>query len=211
MRLKGTDNEGEQTYRRNRLAVKLSESEGLEGMQAKITVDRASVRGCDVAGSEESWSAALMQAIYFNTGAGDQSDDSDYNGEMFASISVQRNDTNAGLVVRARLSRCTTSDCLEFDRVMDKKLMRNARFGEEITVRHQWKPESGSIKFQAVQGSTKKSASYDYSQTTTAAFASNKLIRANVQARTVLATCEDGSKLPKGQITARFNEVRLKK
>jgi len=210
-RLKGTQDEGEQTYRRNRLAVKFSESEGLEGMQAKVTVDKASVRGCDVADSEESWVSATMQAIYFNTGAGDQNDDSDYTGDMFATLSVQRNDTNSGLVVRATVGKCLTSDCGEFTTELDKKLMRNAKLGQEITVRHLWKPASGTINFRVIQGGNKRVASYDYTQTSTAAFSSNKLIRANVQSRTVLANCEGGSKLPKGEITARFNEVRLKK
>lgn len=211
MRLKGTFSEGASSARRNRLQVKKALSEGLVGMQAKMTVLKASVRGCSVANSEISEAAGQVQAVYFNTGAGDPNDDSNFSGEVFVTLATGRSDQVTGLEARAYVGSCDNSDCSIYTNVFDEQVLDNVQIGQEISLRHVWKQEDGTIKFTAKQGPRTGSATYDYTGDLTVGFPSVREMRANIQARTDLAACESGSKKPKGVISIQVNEVRLKK
>ncbi len=211
LRLKGTFSEGDPTARRNRLQVKKALSEGFTGLQAKMTVTKATVRGCSVANSEASEVSGQVQAVYFNDGAGSDDGSTGVAGEVFVTLAVERSDQRSGLHARAYVGSCDDSSCSVFTDYFEEPVLENVDPGQEISLRHVWKQEDGTIKFTAKQGARSGSVTYDYTGDLTVGFPSVRELRANVQARTDLASCESGLKKPKGVISVDINEVRIKK
>lgn len=209
VRLRGTSEEGPQSFKRNRVLVNPGISTEVNGVEADVTVERLASRGCSTPGSELSKAAFTLQNVFFNTGLSTGA--GDFSGEVFSAVEVRKGDEDSGPVAVAFVTVCNDAACGDSTVVYEEVLMP-VELNNPIKLNQRINEVRGVLKYSASQGANTAKSSYDFSNELTVGGSSPNSLRANVQARAVVAECEaSDAKRPYAEVEATVDRVMLRR
>jgi hypothetical protein len=183
--------------------LRLTNPSGITTMQAKVTITQVEAEGC-AANPSSTRVRANVVGRFFNdgssTGPGDET------GDILASLQKVRS-TNAGDVIEASVTRCTTPTCGPFQSVFFQVFTTTWALGVADTLGLQWDQANAQLVFVVnAKTPTEESIIFSYSGLLTDTTLPGQDLK-QVSVGNAVANCMVGRK--KGAITATFDNVQV--